>query len=103
MKKLFLVLALVGCGKPQPDPAIRDVRPLKLELGEKLLVEASTPIFRVGAPTTLTFDALSMKIPARAVAADRVLADSDENLERLFDGRHVRAATAVTVEQTIDG
>src|SRR5205823_9700405 len=36
-------------------------------------------------------------------AADRVLADSDENLERLFDGRHVRAATAVTVEQTIDG
>ena len=59
--KVWLIgcLLAVGCGEATPgrqDAPVRDVRPTKLQRGEKLLVEGSGPIFQVGAPTTITFD-----------------------------------------------
>jgi NADH:ubiquinone oxidoreductase subunit H len=109
MKKLLLLLAISACAKAPPDAALRDVRPTKLERGEKLLVEASGPYFTAGAPTTLTFDRIlgvkqkPVTIAARAVSADRVVADADEKLEEQLGGNHVVMHSAVTVTQTVDG
>jgi NADH:ubiquinone oxidoreductase subunit H len=106
---LIAAATLAGCGKLPPEAALRDVRPTKLERGEKMLVEASGPIFSVGAPTTLTFnniDGIDQKlvtVPARAVSADRVVVDADERLEQALGGYHVRVNSSVTVTQTVEG
>ncbi|HEX9104031.1 MAG TPA: hypothetical protein VF997_17590, partial [Polyangia bacterium] len=71
------VLGLVGCSAAPEPAAIRDARPTRLQRGERMLVEASAPLFTVGAPTTVTLDALGVTLPARAVAADRVVAELD--------------------------
>ncbi|MFI5290208.1 MAG: hypothetical protein ACHQ17_11190, partial [Polyangia bacterium] len=57
MKRLAILALLVvgGCANG-PEAAIRDVRPTKLQLGEKVLVEANGELFQPGAPTTITFD-----------------------------------------------
>jgi NADH:ubiquinone oxidoreductase subunit H len=101
--------ALTGCARAPQDAALRDVRPTKLVRGEKLLVEASGPYFTVGAPTTLTFNRIlgvnqkPVTIAARAVSADRVVADADDKLAELLGQNHVVVASSVTVTQTVDG
>ncbi|HZS42451.1 MAG TPA: NADH-quinone oxidoreductase subunit NuoH [Polyangia bacterium] len=105
----MLLVTFAGCGVSRTEAPIRDLRPLKVERGEKFVVEANGPLFAVGAPTTLTFDGLiggdkkPITIAARAVGKDRVLADADENLELLLGNQHVYVATTVTVQQTVDG
>ncbi len=104
-----LILLASACGKPSAEAPIRDLRPLKVERGEKFIVEANSALFAIGAPTTLTFDNVlgadhkPITIAARAVGPERVLADVDENFEKQLGGAHVEAATTVTVEQTVDG
>jgi NADH-quinone oxidoreductase subunit H len=87
---VMAVVLLAGCAAPEPA-AIRDARPTRLQRGERMLVEASAPLFTVGAPTTVTLDALGVTLPARAVAADRVVAELDAD---------TRAAGATTVSVT---
>jgi NADH:ubiquinone oxidoreductase subunit H len=107
---LLLALCLAGCASSTgPDAAIRDVRPLKLQRGEKILIEASSPLLKPGAPTTITFDTIKdvsgqpLKLDARATSAERALADVDERVETLLGNLHVIGKTTVTVEQTVDG
>ena len=83
--------ALAGCAAPELAP-IRDARPTQLQAGERMLVEASGPLFTVGAPTTVALDALGVTLPARAVAADRVVAELD-------DEHRAAGPTTVTVVQ----
>ena len=105
----FAILLMGGCFKSPREAALRDVRPTKLERGDKFLVEASGSYFTAGAPTTVTFNRINdvdgkvVTIPARAVAGDRVVADADARLEHLFGGAHVHVWSSVTVTQTIDG
>ena len=90
---LLVPLALVGgCSAPELAP-IRDARPTRLQRGERMLVEASTPLFDVGPPVTVTFDALGVTLPARAIAADRVVATLDD------DVAHRAGASTITVAQ----
>jgi len=110
MKKLALILLVAGCSTANhPEAPIRDVRPTKLQRGEKLLVEANGALFRAGAPTTLTFDKIlgadgkPLTVEARATSPERVVADADERLEKLVGGRHVDAFSTVSVTQTVDG
>jgi NADH-quinone oxidoreductase subunit H len=102
VKALVLAILLVGCNQVDPgdQAAIRDARPTKLQRGEKMLVEASSPIFDVGAPTTVEIDALGITLPARAVAPDRVIADVDAGVERAAGGRHAAALSTITVVQS---
>ena len=99
----------VGCSAAAPDAPVRDVRPTKLQRGDKFLVEGSGAVFRVGAPTTVTFDNIwdvnkqPIKLTARAVSPDRVIAAADARLELLVGGLHVERWTTVSVEQTVDG
>jgi NADH:ubiquinone oxidoreductase subunit H len=103
------MLLVAGCGNSPQEAAIRDVRPTKLGRGDKLLVEASGPYFRTGAPTTVTLDHVAaadgkpLVLTARATAPNRVVADADERFEALLAGRHVRSDSSVTVTQTVDG
>jgi len=85
-------LAAAGCAAAPEPAAIRDARPTRLERGERMLVEASGPLFTVGAPTTVALDALGVTLPARAVAADRVVAELD-------DEHRAAGPTTVTVVQ----
>ncbi len=85
-------LLLAGCGAVPEPAAIRDARPTRLQRGERMLVEASAPLFTVGATTTVSLDALGVTLPARAVAADRVIATLD-------DEQRAAGATTVTVAQ----
>jgi hypothetical protein len=39
----LLLVSAVGCGSPPVEAPIRDLRPLKVERGEKFLVEANGP------------------------------------------------------------
>ena len=110
MKRLVIFAGLLAaCAKAPEEATIRDVRPTKLERGDKFLVEANTPNFAVGAPTTLTFnrilgvDGKPVTIEARAVAGDRVIADADEKLEKKLGGYHVVMRSSVTVKQTVNG
>ena len=98
-----LVLS-TGCTSP-PDSAIRDVRPVQIERDDKVIVEANGALFTVGAPTTVTLDALKIAHPGRAVAPSRVLFDADEALHDQVRalGGHVVQRTTVTVEQTVGG
>jgi NADH-quinone oxidoreductase subunit H len=85
-------LWLAGCGA-MPDPAaIRDARPTRLQRGERMVVEASRPLFTVGAATTVSLDALGVTLPARAIAPDRVVATLD-------DDQRASGPTTVTVLQ----
>ena len=86
----LLLIVAAGCAAPELAP-IRDARPTRLQRGERMLVEASAPLFTVGAPTTVTLDGLGVTLPARAVAADRVVAELDAD---------TRAAGATTVSVT---
>jgi len=83
--------ALAGCAAPELAP-IRDARPTQLQAGERMLVEASGPLFTVGAETRVTFDALGVTLPARAIATDRVVATAPS-------GAHVMGPSTVTVTQ----
>src|SRR6185312_17545775 len=83
--------ALAGCAAPELAP-IRDARPTQLQAGERMLVEASGPLFTVGAETRVTFDALGVTLPARAIAADRVVATTPR-------GAHAMGPSTVTVTQ----
>jgi NADH-quinone oxidoreductase subunit H len=113
MSKRYLALIAVGlaaCGQSVPDADIRDVRPLQVEREDKITVEACGPIFTVGAPTTVTFDNISLdkdplKLNARAVGPSRVLFDADQDLENRVAaiGGHVLRKTTVTVEQQVGG
>ena len=90
-------LVVAGCAAPEPA-AIRDARPTRLQRGERMLVEASGPLFTVGAPTTVSLDALGVTLPARAVAPDRVVAELDDDRRRAAgrddDDRGRRARSA---------
>jgi NADH-quinone oxidoreductase subunit H len=101
-RALVLALLLCGCGAGAPAP-IRDARPVRLQRGERMLVEAEGALFTVGAPTTVSIDAAHLVLPARAVAPDRVVADVDAAVERAAGGAHVALPSTVTVVQTIDG
>ncbi len=90
-------LSLAGCSAVAPAP-IRDARPTRLQRGDRMLVEASAPLFTVGAPTTVAFDVLGVTLPARAVAADRVVADLAAST-----AAHLAAPSTVTVTQTLPG
>ena len=95
---------LAGCGGSGGEPAaIRDARPTRLQRGDRMIVEAYDPIFRVGAPTRVSLDGAGVRLPARAVAADRVIADITEEVERTVGGRHVTGSSIITVTQTLDG
>jgi len=100
---LFAALLSAGCAASGEPSAIRDARPTKLQRGERMLVEASAPLFRVGAPTTVSIDAAHVVLPARAVAADRVVADLTADVERAVGGAHVAVPSTITVVQTLDG
>jgi NADH-quinone oxidoreductase subunit H len=90
-----VVMVTAGCSVPSEPAAIRDARPTKLQRGERMLVEASGPLFTLDVPTTVTFDALGVTLPAHAAARDRVVA----LVER--DGPHVAGASTVTVTQSL--
>lgn len=93
MKTRWLAaLMLAGCSAVPEPAAIRDARPTRLQRGERMLVEASAPLFTVGAPTTVSFDALGVTLPARAVAPDRAIAELD-------DDHRAAGPTTVTVTQ----
>jgi NADH:ubiquinone oxidoreductase subunit H len=108
---LVCLLLLAGCSNDplQHEAPIRDVRPTKLQKGEKVLVEANGMIFRAGAPTTITFDKIAdstghaLTIEARATGPERVVADIDERVEKMVAGKHIEASSTVTVTQTVDG
>jgi NADH:ubiquinone oxidoreductase subunit H len=91
------------------DTSIRDVRPTKLQRGERMLVEAEAPIFRVGAFTRVILDDLrdtaghALSLPARAVSEDRVVADVDDTVEAAVARQHTRGLSTVTVSQSING
>src|SRR3954464_183469 len=91
MKWLVALALVAGCNAPEPA-AIRDARPTRLQPGERMLVEASAPIFTVGAPTRVRLEAFDVALYARAVAPDRVIA-------MVVDGRHVAGPSAITVTQ----
>ncbi|MDB4969192.1 MAG: ndhA [Myxococcales bacterium] len=94
-------MLVAGCGAGDGETAaIRDARPTRLQRGERMLVEASSPIFDVGAPTSVLIDALGVTLPARAVAAGRVVADVDASVERALGGRHLAAQSTITVVQS---
>jgi NADH:ubiquinone oxidoreductase subunit H len=111
MRKLVFLLLLAGCSNSplQREAPIRDVRPTKLQKGEKLLVEANGAIFRAGAPTVVIFDKIlgsdgkPLALAGRATSSQRVVADIDESTELRLGGRHVRTPSTVTVTQTVDG
>jgi len=88
----LLLIVAAGCAAPELAP-IRDARPTRLQRGERMLVEASAPLFDVGPPVTVTFDALGVTLPARAVAPDRVVATLDE------DSPSLAGASTITVAQ----
>jgi NADH-quinone oxidoreductase subunit H len=104
-----VVLVMTGCGAVQPDAPIRDLRPTKVQRGDRMLVEADGPRFHVGAPTRVVLDGVvtregqPLALPARAIAPDRVVADADATVEEVLGGAHTRAATIVTVVQSLDG
>jgi NADH:ubiquinone oxidoreductase subunit H len=107
---ITIVLATIAsCGEPRPEAPIRDLRPLKVERGEKFTVEANGALFAVGEPTALTFDywlgadGKPVTVAARAVSRDRVLADVDEGFEQLAGGKHIEIGTPITVTQTVGG
>ncbi len=108
---LFAPLALLWACSAHPDADIRDVRPLQIERGDKVTVEASHPLFSVGAQTTVTFDrivlpgGMPLTVPGRAVSPTRVLFDADRTLERTIGaaGGHLVQASTVTVEQNPAG
>lgn len=91
------------------DTAIRDVRPTRLQRGERMLVEAEGPIFHVGLYTRVIFDDLrdtaghALSLPARAVSLDRVVADVDDSVEAAVARQHTRGDTTVTVSQSLNG
>jgi NADH-quinone oxidoreductase subunit H len=89
---MMLVVVVAGCAAAPEPAAIRDARPTRLQRGERMLVEASAPLFTVGAETRVSIDALGVTLPARAVAADRVIADMTET-------RAVAGASTITVVQ----
>jgi NADH-quinone oxidoreductase subunit H len=92
-KRVFVVVLLAGCAALPEPAAIRDARPTRLQRGERMLVEASAPLFTVGAETTVSIDALGVTLPARAIAPDRVVATLDVD-------RGARAgASTITVTQ----
>src|SRR3954447_996658 len=105
----WLALGLAACSSGQPEPQIRDLRPLQIERDDKITVEANGPIFAVGAATTVTFDniAIAKDVPltvaGRAVAQNRVLFDADKRLEELIQqqGGHLVRRTTVRVEQIV--
>jgi NADH-quinone oxidoreductase subunit H len=89
--KRLLLLFLAGW-TAAPEAAIRDVRPEKIERGDKVLVEGRGA-FAVGGPTTVVLEGVFVRrggreerarieTPARAVAPSRVIFDADEAFER---------------------
>ena len=97
---LLSMISMAACnaidGRESP---IRDLRPTKAGLGDKLLVELRAPALEVGAPTVLVLDGPRLRLPARAVAADRAVVELDAGLERALDGKHLTASTTITLEQ----
>jgi NADH-quinone oxidoreductase subunit H len=87
----LLLLIVGGCAPPELAP-IRDARPTRLQVGERMLVEASAPLFDVGPPVTVTLDAFGVVLMGRAVAPDRVVAD-------VVEDHHVAGAPPITVAQ----
>jgi NADH-quinone oxidoreductase subunit H len=106
---LVASLALAGCGAVGPEAPIRDLRPTKAQRGDRMLVEADGARFAVGAPTRVVLEGIHgrdgqpLTLPARAVAPNRVVADVDAGVEAALGGVHMRAASSVTVVQSLDG
>ena len=107
LRLLLAPLLLAACANT-PDPAIRDLRPTQIERGDTITVEASAPVFTVGAPTQVVFDQVDnnakpsapISIAARAINPTRVLFEADA-LAPLV-GAHRFVHTTVTVHQTVD-
>src|SRR5205823_5872532 len=96
-------LFAAGCASA-PDPDIRDLRPLQIQRGDKVIVEASRPMFSMDAPTRVVLDKVvvggaPLAITGRAVSPTRILFDADADLVGRIAG-HVLVNTTVTVEQT---
>ena len=98
---LLLLLLPLGCGKPLPEPDLRDVRPDAVNVGDKLVVEGRPGAFLVDAPTKVVLDGSVMaasrrprpelrrlELPARAVSPERVLVDIDEPFGAML-GEHL--------------
>ena len=107
---LLLMVSWAGCGGGSPpDVPIRDLRPTQIERGDKVIVEASRPLFAVGAPTTVLLNEIhtdgggAVTVPARAVGPTRVLFDADERFEKQIGAHLIDVLTTVTVEQEVQG
>ncbi len=100
---LLALLALLGGAAFAEEPAIRDLRPLQIEAGDKVTVEANGSLFLVGAPTRvmLKFGAGTVEVAGRAVSSARVLFDADAEFHKqlapfLKDG-HLLTEASVSV------
>jgi NADH-quinone oxidoreductase subunit H len=91
--KWLLPLLLVGCTAAPEPAAIRDARPTRLQRGERMLVEASRPLFVVGATTSVSIDAFGVVLNGKAVAPDRVVALVVD------DGHYFAGTSTITVVQ----
>lgn len=107
---LPLLLLAASCGGTAPPSApIRDLRPTQIERGDKVTVEASSPLFVVGAPTTVILNDIhsdggsTVSVPGRAVGRARVLFDADERFEKQIGVHLIDVPTIVTVEQEVGG
>jgi NADH:ubiquinone oxidoreductase subunit H len=111
LRSLSALLLLAGCGSSQPEPQIRDLRPLQIERDDKVTIEANGPLFTVGAATMVSFDRIQyqkgvpLSVVGRAVSPTRVLFDADKHLEDILrqHGGHLIAHTTVHVEQMVGG
>lgn len=99
---LALVCLAAACGGHGAPAPIRDARPTTLSRGDRMLVEGEGAQFRVGAPTEVSIDAAGVRLPARAVAADRVIAEVTPEVERELGGAPVHVRSTITVAQAID-
>ena len=99
---LALACLAAGCGGGGPRAPIRDARPTTLQRGDRMLVEGEGAPFQVGAPTQVSIDAARLWLPARAVAADRVIAEVTPDVERRLGGAHLALTSTITVMQVID-
>jgi NADH-quinone oxidoreductase subunit H len=108
-----LALALVaGCDAAPSFPAVRDVRPTTLEVGDTLVVELdpAAPALAVGEPVTVAISGRflapgaaaaerSLELDGRASAPRRVVAPIDARVASAVGGRGVIPTARVAVRQ----